>query len=543
MQGIGNDYVYVNCFKEKVEDPGEAAIKVSDRHFGIGSDGMILIKPSEVADFQMDMYNADGSRGAMCGNGIRCVAKYVYDYGLTDKTSVSVETASGIKYLDLTVENGKVVLVKVNMGAPILEAAKIPVVSEKEQVINEPLLVDGKEYRITGVSMGNPHAITYIDDVKGLDIEKIGPKFEFHPAFPDRVNTEFARVLDDHTVEMRVWERGSGETLACVSYPGYDNNRLANTMDSAYYNQLNTGRANIFYNRATQEKTAPGSTFKMISATAGLEEGYIDAYTTTYCSGSFNTVTPSPKCWIYPGGHGALNVVQSLQHSCNVFYYQLGYNMGIDSNGNYDSDLGTDKLRKYAAMYGLDRKSGVEIPEAAPQISDEYSIQSAIGQGTNNFTVSQLNRYVTAVANSGTVYDLTLIDKTTDAAGNLIKDYSAEVDSTMDEINSSTWDLIHQGMEQMVASSTTFTGLDFSMAGKTGTAQHNELHADHVLFVGYAPAEQPQLSIAVRITYGYNSGYASEIGRDIAKVYFNPETAGELITGSAANLGEGIAGD
>lgn len=215
MQGIGNDYVYVNCFKEKVEDPGEAAIKVSDRHFGIGSDGLILIKPSEVADFQMDMYNADGSRGAMCGNGIRCVAKYVYDYGLTDKTSVSVETASGIKYLDLTVENGKVVLVKVNMGAPILEAAKIPVVSEKEQVINEPLLVDGKEYRITGVSMGNPHAITYIDDVKGLDIEKIGPKVEFHPAFPDRVNTEFVKVLDDHTVEMRVWERGSGETLAC----------------------------------------------------------------------------------------------------------------------------------------------------------------------------------------------------------------------------------------------------------------------------------------------------------------------------------------
>lgn len=349
--------------------------------------------------------------------------------------------------------------------------------------------------------------------------------------------------LEPCTGSFVMTDTSTGQVLACVSYPGYDNNRLANTMDSAYYNQLNTGRANIFYNRATQEKTAPGSTFKMISATAGLEEGYIDAYTTTYCSGSFNTVTPSPKCWIYPGGHGALNVVQSLQHSCNVFYYQLGYNMGIDSNGNYDSDLGTDKLRKYAAMYGLDRKSGVEIPEAAPQISDEYSIQSAIGQGTNNFTVSQLNRYVTAVANSGTVYDLTLIDKTTDAAGNLIKDYSAEVDSTMDEINSSTWDLIHQGMEQMVASSTTFTGLDFSMAGKTGTAQHNELHADHVLFVGYAPAEQPQLSIAVRITYGYNSGYASEIGRDIAKVYFNPETAGELITGSAANLGEGIAGD
>ena len=215
MQGIGNDYVYVNCFKEKVEDPGEAAIKVSDRHFGIGSDGLILIKPSEVADFQMDMYNADGSRGAMCGNGIRCVAKYVYDYGLTDKTSVSVETASGIKYLDLTVENGKVVLVKVNMGAPILTSRQIPVVSTKEQVINEPLNVDGETYRITAVSMGNPHAIVYMDDLKNLDIEKLGPKFENHIDFPDRINTEFVKVIDRHTLQMRVWERGSGETLAC----------------------------------------------------------------------------------------------------------------------------------------------------------------------------------------------------------------------------------------------------------------------------------------------------------------------------------------
>ena len=216
MHGIGNDYVYVNCFEETVTNPSAVAKFVSDRHFGIGSDGLILIKPSDVADCEMDMYNLDGSQGAMCGNGIRCVAKYAYDYGIVNKTSISVATKSGIKYLDLTLgEDGKVALVKVNMGAPILEAKKIPVVSEKEQVINEPLLVDGKEYRITGVSMGNPHAITYIEDVKGLDIEKIGPKFEFNPAFPDRVNTEFVKVLDDHTVEMRVWERGSGETLAC----------------------------------------------------------------------------------------------------------------------------------------------------------------------------------------------------------------------------------------------------------------------------------------------------------------------------------------
>ena len=215
MHGIGNDYVYVNCFKETVENPSEVAIKVSDRHFGIGSDGLILIKPSEVADGKMEMYNADGSQGAMCGNGIRCVAKYMYDYGITDKTSISVETKSGIKYLDLTLKNGKVDTVKVNMGAPILKASEIPVVSEKDQVISEPVTVDGKEWKITCVSMGNPHAITYIDDVKNLEIEKIGPKFENHEIFPDRVNTEFVHVIDRNTVEMRVWERGSGETYAC----------------------------------------------------------------------------------------------------------------------------------------------------------------------------------------------------------------------------------------------------------------------------------------------------------------------------------------
>ena len=215
MHGIGNDYVYVNCFKETVENPSEVAIKVSDRHFGIGSDGLILIKPSEVADGKMEMYNADGSQGAMCGNGIRCVAKYMYDYGITDKTSISVETKSGIKYLDLTLKDGKVDTVKVNMGAPILKASEIPVLSEKEQVIDEPITVDGKEWKITCVSMGNPHAITYIDDVKHLEIEKIGPKFENHESFPDRVNTEFVHVIDRDTVEMRVWERGSGETYAC----------------------------------------------------------------------------------------------------------------------------------------------------------------------------------------------------------------------------------------------------------------------------------------------------------------------------------------
>lgn len=216
MQGIGNDYVYVNCLQETIENPSELAKKISDRHYGVGSDGLIMINPSDKADFEMEMYNADGSRGEMCGNGIRCVAKYVYDYGLTDKTSISVETLAGIKYLDLTVEDGKVVLVKVDMGKPMLRPEEVPVVSEKEEVIDEPITVDGQEYRMTCVSMGNPHAVVFIDqDVKEFPIETVGVKFENHERFPKRVNTEFVNVLDRHTAQMRVWERGSGETLAC----------------------------------------------------------------------------------------------------------------------------------------------------------------------------------------------------------------------------------------------------------------------------------------------------------------------------------------
>ena len=215
MHGLGNDYVYVNCFEEKIDNPPAVARFVSDRHFGIGSDGLIMINPSKTADGEGEMYNADGSRGEMCGNGIRCVAKYVYDYGLTDKTQISVETLGGIKYLDLTVEDGKVSLVKVDMGKPELEADLIPIISEREQVIDEPIEVDGKEYHMTGVSMGNPHAVIYVDDVKGMDLEKIGPKFENHERFPKRINTEFVHCIDRQTVEMRVWERGSGETLAC----------------------------------------------------------------------------------------------------------------------------------------------------------------------------------------------------------------------------------------------------------------------------------------------------------------------------------------
>lgn len=216
MHGIGNDYVYVNGLKETIENKPAMVRFVSDRHTGVGSDGLIIINKSDVADFEMEMYNSDGSRAEMCGNGIRCVGKYVYDYGLTDKKELAIETLGGIKYLKLTVEQGKVQEVQVDMGEPILKPADIPVLSEKEPVLMEELEVDGEIYRVNCVSMGNPHAVIFVEEeVAGLPLEKMGPKFENHARFPKRINTEFARVLDRKHIEMRVWERGAGETMAC----------------------------------------------------------------------------------------------------------------------------------------------------------------------------------------------------------------------------------------------------------------------------------------------------------------------------------------
>ena len=215
MQGIGNDYVYVNCFEETVADPERVSEIISDRHFGIGADGLVLIMPSDKADFRMRMFNADGSEGNMCGNATRCIGKFVYDNPLTDKTSITLETRSGIKKLTLYPENGKVKTVLVDMGKAVLKPADIPMNVSGDTFINKPITVDGKEVFITAVSMGNPHAVTYVDDVDSLELEKIGPSFENHPLFPERVNTEFIKILDESTMQMRVWERGSGETWAC----------------------------------------------------------------------------------------------------------------------------------------------------------------------------------------------------------------------------------------------------------------------------------------------------------------------------------------
>ncbi len=215
MQGAGNDYIYINGFEQKITDKVEFVKFVSDRHFGVGGDGAIFINPSEIADFEMEMYNADGTRAEMCGNGIRCVSKYVYDKGLTDQTNISIESFGKIKYLELFIEDEKVKTVKVNMGAPILKPSEIPVISEEEQVVSKPIIVDSQEYNMTCVSMGNPHAVVVVDDVMNYPVLTVGPKFEMHEAFPNRTNVEFVQIINKERVKMRVWERGTGETLAC----------------------------------------------------------------------------------------------------------------------------------------------------------------------------------------------------------------------------------------------------------------------------------------------------------------------------------------
>ena len=348
-------------------------------------------------------------------------------------------------------------------------------------------------------------------------------------------------ALEPCTGSAVVSDPNTGEVLACVSYPGYDNNRLANTMDSDYYNRLVTGLSRPFYNNATQETTAPGSTYKMVSSVAALTEKTIKGDTYISCGGAFEGVTPNPRCWSWPYGHGGLNVVDALNHSCNVFYYTVGFQFGLDREGDYDSNRGIEVLRKYTEGFGLGETSGLEIPETEPNISDTDSVLSAIGQGTNNYTVSQLNRYVSTVANKGTVYKLTLLDRTTDANGKIIKNYEPVVVSEMDNVSPKTWELIHDGMVAMINSTASFSGMGIQMAGKTGTAQQSAIHPDHAVFVGFAPAESPEIAIAVRIANGYTSAYAAEIGRDIVMANFELAEEDELITGQAAKLGASIS--
>ena len=340
--------------------------------------------------------------------------------------------------------------------------------------------------------------------------------------------------LDPCTGSIVITDVNTGDVLALVSYPGYDNNKMANGVDAEYYAKLRADLSNPLYNYATQQKTAPGSTFKPMSATAGLMEGVITTTSTIRCTGVFEKFTNGPKCWIYPSSHGELTVSGGITNSCNCFFYEVGYRLGSE-NGSYNSDEGLEILKKYAEMYGLTEKSGIEIEENSPTVSTQDAVRSAIGQGTNSYTTVQLARYITTVANSGTCFNLTLIDKTTDSNGNLLQDYSATVRNTID-MPSSYWDAIHTGMRGVVQKRSDYADLNVEVAGKTGTAQERTDRANHALFVSYAPYTNPEISITTRVAYGYSSSYAAQITRDVYDYYYNVDARDELVDGSAQSL-------
>ncbi len=339
-------------------------------------------------------------------------------------------------------------------------------------------------------------------------------------------------ALEPYSASMVVTDVNNGKVLALVSYPSYDNNYLANGADSEYLSKVNSDLSRPLVNYATQQRTAPGSTYKMVSATAGLMEGVISTNTLITCTGSFEVTTDTHKCWVYPGRHNALNVTGAIQKSCNSFFYNVGYRLSLNEKGNYDSNLGVEKLNYYADLYGLSEKSGVEISEYNPILTSAYSVPSAIGQGTNSFTTVGLSRYVTAVANSGTVYNLTLIDKITDSEGNVTLENEATIRNTI-EMDSSYWNAIHEGMRRVVTDMSYFNDFPIEVAGKTGTAQQSKTNADHGLFVCYAPYDSPQIAIAARIANGYSSSYVADTTKDVLKYYYGVE---DVVTGNASEI-------
>lgn len=337
-------------------------------------------------------------------------------------------------------------------------------------------------------------------------------------------------ALDPCSGSVVVTDVNTGEVLALVSYPGYDNNRMSN---SEYYARLNSDLSKPLWDYATQQTSAPGSTFKMVTATAALEEGVVSPGETITCHGIYDTIPSySPRCWIYPSVHGPLNITGGIENSCNYFFYEMGYRLGR-STGTYNSDEGLEKLAYYADLYGLTEKSGVEIAEETPKVSDTDSVISAIGQGTNNYTTVGLARYITTVANSGTCYNLSLLDKVTDSEGNLIEDFTPTVRNTLN-ISDSTWNAIHLGMRKVIEDKAYYQGMGINVAGKTGTAQENRNRPNHALFVSYAPYENPEISVTTRIAFGYASDFAARLTRDVYKYYYKLEDEEVLIDGTAA---------
>ncbi len=328
----------------------------------------------------------------------------------------------------------------------------------------------------------------------------------------------------------------SGEILALVSYPSFDNNKFANNVNSSYFNSIREDLSYPLLNHATQERTAPGSTFKMVTATAGLTEQVIDTSIQILDEGRFTRLEEKgPTCWINPSSHGLINLSEAIRDSCNYYFYETGYRLSLSSN-IYNEKKGIAAIQKYASMFGLNDPTGIEIPENAPQIADEYPITASIGQSNNNYTTTQLGRYVTAVANRGTVFEETLLKEIKDAEGNIIEQYAPTVKNQIDVLNTQQWDAIHSGMRMVVENLDCFKDFPVLAAGKTGTAQQVKNRPNHALFVGFAPCDNPQISIATRITHGYTSHNAADVSKDILAYYFKTADVSELVNGKAKNI-------
>lgn len=347
-------------------------------------------------------------------------------------------------------------------------------------------------------------------------------------------------ALDPCNASVVITDVNTGDVLAMVSYPGYDNNKMANSVDAEYFAKLNNDKAYPWNNYATQYSAAPGSTFKIVSATAGLLENIISLSDKVNCTGIFTEITPSPRCW-RQSGHGFENVTSAIKDSCNYFFYNLGYQLSTQS-GTYNEEAGLNTLAKYADMYGLTEKSGVEITEYAPTVSDLDPVRSAIGQGSNSYTTVGLARYTATIANGGTCYNLTLIDKVTDSDGTVLEENTPDVRNTI-EMPESYWNAIHSGMRQVVQNKSYFSDLAVNVAGKTGTAEQIASRPNHALFICYAPYETPEIAVATRIPFGYSSDYAAQVTRDIIKYHYGLAEEEEIITGTADTPDGGISNE
>lgn len=341
-------------------------------------------------------------------------------------------------------------------------------------------------------------------------------------------------ALDPCNGSCVILDPNNGQVRAIVSYPSYDNNKMANSVDAKYYATLQADKSNPLLNYATQYRGAPGSAFKMVTATAALMEGVVNMDTIVRCQGTFTAVTPSPRCWIYPGGHGNMNVTSAITNSCNVFFYQAGYDLST-RKGYYDADAGIETLANYASMYGLGEKTGIEMAEYDQHVSDELPVQSAIGQGTNAFTTVGLARYVATVANSGTCYNLTLVDHIMSADGLLVSSFTPSIYNRI-EMPQDYWDCIHKGMRGVVRNIRSYNDLSVEVAGKTGTAQEVKTRPNHALFICYAPYKSPELAIATRIAYGYAANYAAQTTKEILKYCFKLDEEHKILSGNAGEI-------